>query len=306
MVLLSLFILSSCVQPVVRDDEAPPAPLPSAPLEGAKLPDLKKKLWIMAVPEPDTKAEEFKDLSLGSALQAEVLRVIGRETSIFLVQSSDDENVMAPLRIEEKKDPVEVSRLLRGSDVSGFLKLWITRAAISRDGEKEPGIFKTRRHTLSFDVKWELYDTSTGNRVAFGTERPSVTETRSEMMGLAVPMSELLVKVRELSTRVGEDLARRLTPLSEKLAWSGRVLRIDGGRVYINAGRRSGLLVGDTLKISEPLREIVDPQTGAFMGTAPGRIKGTVKLVQYFGPDGSIAVLQSGGGMQADDRVELY
>jgi hypothetical protein len=84
------------------------------------------------------------------------------------------------------------------------------------------------------------------------------------------------------------------------------VLRIDGTRIYLNSGRRTGILVGDVLKVIEHPREIVDPQSGDLVGEAPGRMKGTVKVIQYFGSDGAIAVLQSGGGIFPGDQVELF
>ena len=98
----------------------------------------------------------------------------------------------------------------------------------------------------------------------------------------------------------------RLAPFASKLGWSGRILKTEGSRIYLNSGRRTGLQVGDVLKVIESPRDIFDPQSGKFVGQAPGRVKGTLKLIQYFGIDGAVAVLQSGGGILPGDRVELY
>jgi hypothetical protein len=92
----------------------------------------------------------------------------------------------------------------------------------------------------------------------------------------------------------------------EKLSWEGRVAMINGERVFINAGRLSGLQVGDILKVTDEGDDVYDPDTGRFIGTAPGRLKGTIEVVSYFGKDGSIAVIHSGSGFQENDRVELY
>jgi hypothetical protein len=81
---------------------------------------------------------------------------------------------------------------------------------------------------------------------------------------------------------------------------------ISGERVYVNAGRLSGLQVGDILKVTEEGDDVYDPDTGRFIGTAPGRLKGTIEVVSYFGKDGAIAVIHSGSGFQENDRVELY
>lgn len=92
----------------------------------------------------------------------------------------------------------------------------------------------------------------------------------------------------------------------EKLNWEGRIAMVSGEKIYINAGRLSGIQIGDILKITEEGEDVYDPDTGRFIGTAPGRMKGTVEIVSYFGKDGSISVIHSGSGFQENDRVELY
>jgi hypothetical protein len=90
------------------------------------------------------------------------------------------------------------------------------------------------------------------------------------------------------------------------MTWEGRIAMIAGDRVYLNAGRLSGLQINDILKVTEEGKEIYDPQTGRFIGKAPGRMKGTVEVVSYFGKDGAIAVIHSGSGFKENDRVEMY
>src|SRR5690606_25714789 len=82
----------------------------------------------------------------------------------------------------------------------------------------------------------------------------------------------------------------------EKLSWEGRVAMVAGERIFVNAGRLSGLQIGDILKVTEEGEDVYDPETGRFIGTAPGRLKGTIEVVTYFGKDGAIAVIHSGSG----------
>lgn len=92
----------------------------------------------------------------------------------------------------------------------------------------------------------------------------------------------------------------------EKLNWEGRVAMVTGERIYINAGRLSGLQVGDILKITEEGNDVFDPETGRFIGVAPGRLKGTVEVISYFGKDGAVSVIHSGHGFRENDLVQLY
>ena len=77
-------------------------------------------------------------------------------------------------------------------------------------------------------------------------------------------------------------------------------------RVAEYVGRISGLQVGDLLKVSENGDDIYDPDSGVHIGKSPGRLKGTLEVISYFGNDGSIAVIHSGAGFKENDKVEVY
>lgn len=98
----------------------------------------------------------------------------------------------------------------------------------------------------------------------------------------------------------------RLAKLGEKLDWTGRVAKIIGSKIYLNAGRRSGLNLGDILKVMTEGQEIYDPESGALLGVSKGQVKGTLEVVDYFGPDGAVSVLHSGGAVTEGDFVQLY
>ena len=98
----------------------------------------------------------------------------------------------------------------------------------------------------------------------------------------------------------------RIAEVSAKLDWIGRVARIIGNKIYINAGRSSGLQISDILKVMTEGQDIYDPETGALIGISKGEVKGTIEIIDYFGEDGSIAILHSGGSVQENDFVQLY
>ncbi len=104
--------------------------------------------------------------------------------------------------------------------------------------------------------------------------------------------------------------ARKAIPnmieISRKLDWMGRIAKIVGTRIYVNAGRESGLQIGDVLKVLTEGQEIFDPETGALIGISKGEVKGTIEIIDYFGPDGTIAILHSGGSVLDGDFVQLY
>jgi hypothetical protein len=98
----------------------------------------------------------------------------------------------------------------------------------------------------------------------------------------------------------------RIVKLGSRLDWMGRVAKIIGTRIYINAGRSSGLNLGDILKVITEGQEIYDPESGAMIGMSQGEVKGTLEVIDYFGPDGAVCTLHSGGSVTEGDFVQLY
>ncbi len=107
-------------------------------------------------------------------------------------------------------------------------------------------------------------------------------------------------------TKAFQSTVPRIVQSVDKLNWEGRIALVKGDRVYLNAGRLSGIQIGDILKITEEGEDVFDPETGNLIGKAPGRLKGTVEVVTYFGKDGSICAVHSGSGFRENDAVEVY
>jgi hypothetical protein len=332
-----VFLIWQCTQPIRRttveekkNQNTVQTPIPN--VNPDDLADLRKPVWIFEFKnESQPESRSLKKIPLSNYLQEAMLEAFSTPKSPFTVQSKGEEkmlmfppepnqnenseipeslknNVVEPGESQNIYDlaPEILAKNLRGSDVSGFLLGKIVSFKNSIDGEKSEGILKLKTLSLEWNVTYELIDTSTGKIVARGREKEIYSESRSDFLGIAPEMTDLPVKVRKMAQNLSEKIMARMAPFSVKLAWGGRVLKIEGGRLYINAGRKAGLVLGDTLRIVERSREIIDPQSGKIIGEAPGRVKGTFKLIQFFGTDGAIGVLQSGGGAQPGDRVELY
>lgn len=98
----------------------------------------------------------------------------------------------------------------------------------------------------------------------------------------------------------------KITKIGSRLDWMGRVAKIIGTRIYLNAGRSSGLNLGDIMKVITEGQEIYDPESGAMIGMSQGEVKGTLEVVDYYGTDGAICILHSGGSVTEGDFVQLY
>lgn len=98
----------------------------------------------------------------------------------------------------------------------------------------------------------------------------------------------------------------KIIKLGSRLDWMGRVAKIIGTRIFINAGRSSGINLGDILKVITEGQEIYDPETGAMIGMSVGEVKGTLEVIDFFGQDGAVCTLHSGGSVTEGDFVQLY
>lgn len=297
---LGAILLASCSRPVVRG-ERPPAPVSETPYMAA---DLKKRLWVLPFIEGAPSSPALQNVKGAAILQPRLIEAFNSEKSPFLMPESE-QATLKELSVDSATPTTDVARIARGAGVTGFLRGEITSLEI-RVETAPVGLLKNKTMELRYVVAYELFDASSGRRIAAGNETQTYTETRSDLFGGGGGIPALDKKVDDLSAAIAPKILARVAPFSEKMGWEGRVLNTDSTRIYINAGRRTGIQVGDIMKVIERSNEIRDPQTGAFVGDAPGRVKGTLKIIQHFGLDGSIAVLQSGGGIRAGDRVELY
>ena len=113
-------------------------------------------------------------------------------------------------------------------------------------------------------------------------------------------LAGLLIKdaMLDFTPQIAESLAQ--------ITWEGRIAALNGEKIYLNVGKISGVQVGDILKVVEDGNEVYDPEIGYHIGKVPGRAKGTLEIISYFGQDGAVSIIHSGAGFKENDRVELY
>ncbi len=102
----------------------------------------------------------------------------------------------------------------------------------------------------------------------------------------------------KIAPKISEDIV-------QGTEWSCRVVSTKGGRVYLNAGRLTGLQPGDVLKVYARGKELIDPVTRRSLGFAPGEMKGEVRIENLFGTDASEALIISGEGMVQGDIAKM-
>ena len=106
------------------------------------------------------------------------------------------------------------------------------------------------------------------------------------------------------STPGAEQVVDSLANHVRMIDWSARVIKAESKRVLINAGRLSGLQAGQNLRVYAKGSEIKDPNSQLSLGQAQGALKGTVKVVDFFGLDGAICEPLAAGKFKQGDMVK--
>jgi curli biogenesis system outer membrane secretion channel CsgG len=205
---------------------------------------------------------------------------------------------------------VKLVQLARKAKVAGLNFVVFGRVKDARIREKtdEIGVVRETKSYTESKVEIRVFDVNSNKEIytdeirgyaddstfrLFSGDRESKLTYRRELLRYAV----------RVATR---KAIPKILDISSKLDWVGRVARIIGNKIYINAGRKSGIQISDVLKVITEGQEIFDPETGALIGVSKGEVKGTVEIIDYFGPDGAIAILHSGGSVVEGDFVQLY
>ena len=205
---------------------------------------------------------------------------------------------------------MKLVQLARKAKVSGLNFVLFGRIKDARIREKtdEIGVVRETKSYTESKVEIRVFDVNS-NKEIFTDEIRGYADDSTFRLFTGNRESKLTYR-RELLRYAVRVATRKAIPqileISSKLDWVGRVARIIGNKIYINAGRKSGIQISDVLKVITEGQEIYDPETGALIGVSKGEIKGTVEIIDYFGPDGAIAILHSGGSVVEGDFVQLY
>jgi hypothetical protein len=148
-------------------------------------------------------------------------------------------------------------------------------------------------------VSVDVYNTETGKVLRQLTARNPFSLTR-ERGDLASERA----KVKAIDLAI-ELLADDLLKVILNLDWHTRIASIESDRVFLNAGRSSGLEKGDILEVYAPGDAVFDKTTGLPLGKTRGIYKGDMELQEIFGVDAAWGKAKNGVSFSPTDLVYL-
>lgn len=269
----------------------------AAPNQGPK-----KRLGVLPFLDFGARPEKLKNES-----QIRFIEELNQEGNLvgFLVDRNSMSN--CPIQNEE----YDLRACARDSQKLGYQALVegkILDFNIKRKADPV-GVIRKVRTTFEAVLRMRVYSVR-GQKEIFNTDKTVTYSLDSTRIGERATADELLENNPQLIEKIIVDGFLEYIPQIQKvmgkMSWEGRIAAIQGQKIYLNVGSVSGLQIGDLVRVYEEGSEIYDPEMGTAIGKAPGSVKGTLEVVSYFGHDGSIAVVHSGGGFKENDRIELY
>jgi curli biogenesis system outer membrane secretion channel CsgG len=162
----------------------------------------------------------------------------------------------------------------------------------------------SKKQIASCVVDIRLIDVSKGLVLWAGSGRGSAERKYTNYLGSGTAGSYDEMLESEAFRSAVSDVMQNLLNGFDRLEWSCVVAKVDGDRVYLNAGRNSRLDIGATpviYRLGEPIR---DPVTGAEIGREEIKV-GSGQVTGYFGDDGAIMTLTEGQDVAVGDICKL-
>jgi TolB-like protein len=295
------FILNACItdeapsirkqvrdsSPVRRDESAP-----------------KKRLIVL----PFLDVNQKRPQSLRDESRKDFIRELNRRGDLIVVDSQDLKLDLTTQMKDGEYDLPEVAKAASGLGIAAILEGKVMDLKVSRKAEPV-GLFRQVKTKFEASVRVRIALARTGKEILNTTKTVTLDEAQTRVAENVNADRMLQSNPEVLEKLVSDaflDFAPQISAVLSKLSWEGRIAAINGDRIFLNVGKISGLQVGEILRVTEEGDEIFDPQTGNFIGKSPGRLKGTLEVISYFGQDGAISIIHSGAGFKENDRVEQY
>jgi curli biogenesis system outer membrane secretion channel CsgG len=247
-------------------------------------------------------------LGIGEAA-ADILGTILQKTDRFIVIPQQD---MESILSQQRMGATGVVNPETAAEMGKVLGLnAIVTGAVTAYSETEEGadylVAKSKKQIARVTVDYRIVDTTTGVQLMADSGAGIYSKSVGRVLGMG-SKAGYDPDLRDGALR--DALTKAMVNMVQKIGsrkWNGRVAQVDGNNLYINAGQKSGLNVGDKIDVFRTGKEIIDPVTKQKLGTTENRIGQAIIQQNDLGDqaDLSIAIPTSGMGFKTGDIVKL-
>jgi hypothetical protein len=257
---------------------------------------------------PFLDASETRPASLRDKARASFLRELNRTGELIAIDSRDLKADTIKPAEKGEFDLRTIGKQAKALGANAVLEGKILDIRISRKADAV-GVIRQVKSEFEAVIRVRVFNVRTAQEV-FNTVKTVNIEEPTTRVAESVTSDKFLQSNPELIEKIVQDGFLEFVPqvaaALSKVSWEGRIAAINGDRIYLNVGKVSGIQMGDVLKVTDDGDDVYDPESGGHIGKVPGRLKGTLEVISYFGNDGAISVIHSGSGFKENDRVEVY
>ena len=289
---------STPTPPTVKGTESKVASTPPRPLYSPSLPlfqvGLKKKVAILDFENQTA----YKEEKIGEAVAKKLSDKLEATQRVVVLDKAVVSEMLnrEGFKFENLSEPAVLKRAHQSLGIEAFALGAVTDVSLLSSKASETSDEEVAFATTKVEIR--LVDASTGNPLKtfigrspiFGTK-----ETGENCRGKAV--------LKAIDVGLDDILEGFLRQL-DLLDWSTTVAKVDGENIYLNAGKLSGVRVGDTLEVFEPGTEVFQSNTSLSLGWTTGKLKGAVRVTNLFGVDAAVGKVVEGSGFSSNDVVK--
>ncbi len=247
-------------------------------------PRLKKKVLITYFDDRTTRGEEVFGDWIAEKLMKEVnrrtLQVIFTDYQMvkefFEKKGNDLKDLETSKGLQYLNEVFGVHALIAG-ELSGPY-IFSTKTTKDQEGTAS-AIIKIDMRLVDTFTGRTVKNLSANNPFIAAKEKGSFSEEKAKVKAIDVTLANL-----------GRSLAKEL----DGMDWSCRIAKVEGEEVYVNAGRLTGLQVGDVMEVFRP---------GG--SGEQGEVKGKIRISAFFGIDASMGRLIQGKDLDVNDILKL-
>lgn len=250
-------------------------------------PKMKRRVIVL----PITDQTNYKDEQLGELATKRLISRLENSGTIICVDPNSVNmkgNLTDAQNLKSLNETYGVQAVLRGS----LADVFTSTSKIEGKDERETSFAVSK-------IALDLYNTDTGvimkqlsgrNPVFLSREKGDLSSEKAKIRAV-----DLSIEI------IAEDLLKAILSLD----WHARIASIDKEKIYVSAGRLSGLEKGGIVEVYSPGEEVVDPKTKMPLGRTKGSYKGELEVVELFGVDASWAKIKKGTSFLPTDLVYL-
>jgi hypothetical protein len=280
-------------EPETRVVSTPSRPFVSSPLPFLQM-GFKKKVAILDFENKTTYQEE----KIGEAVAKRLADKLEATQRVVIMDKVVVSEMLKRegIKFESLTDLPVMKRTHQSLGIQAFALGAVTDVSILSSKTSETSEGEVSFATAKVEIR--LIDASTGNLLKTFIGRSPIFGTKETG---EYSRSKAVLKAIDFGL---EDILEGFFRQLDYLDWATTIAKIEGENLFINAGKLSGLRIGDTLEIFEPGKEIIHPATKISLGWTTGQLKGAMKISDLFGVDAAIGKTVQGSGFSPNDVLK--